>query len=274
MKTYRLGLVAIIAAIGLLLPGCWRPTESNNPAKPSSDSAVSPQAPIAAPADTAASQVPAPAKPKKSQKTKQTPKPPAPAVQESQVEQAVPVEPVTKPERVTIPAGTLIPIRMIDAADSRTDQVGQTYHASIDTDMTVGDQIVVPKGSDVRLKLTVVTSAGKLTGKSELQLEMDRIVAFGASYVVVSNAVERSAEAEGPKTARDIGIGAAIGAVIGAIAGGKKGAAIGAGVGAGSGVAVAAITKGEQVIVPSESRLEFRLEQPLEINVMPRGPTD
>jgi hypothetical protein len=89
----------------------------------------------------------------------------------------------------------------------------------------------------------------------------------------VSSVIERSAAAEGPKTAKDIGIGAAIGAAIGALAGGKKGAAIGAGVGAGSGAAVAAITKGEQVVVPSETRLEFRLEQPVKIAVTIRPAT-
>jgi hypothetical protein len=272
--------------------GCWTSTENSNPAKPSPDAALSSQPSTAAPAENPPSQVPV-RTPAKKLKTKQVPKAAAAPVQqlkvapkpvqEAQAEpvlntpavvQTAPVEPVAKPQRITIPAGTLIPIRMIDSADSRTDQVGQTYRGSIDTDIAINDQVVLPKGSDTRLKLTVVSSASKLSGKSELQLELERIVVWGTSYVVVSNAVERTAEAEGPKTARDIGIGAAIGAVIGAIAGGKKGAAIGAGVGAGSGVAVAASTKGEQVLVPSESRLEFRLEQPVEITLMPRGPTD
>jgi hypothetical protein len=45
--------------------------------------------------------------------------------------------------------------------------------------------------------------------------------------------------------------------VIGAIAGGGKGAAIGAG----AGTAVQVMTKGEQVHVPSETLLEFVLQQ-------------
>jgi hypothetical protein len=291
MKTYHRASFVFLVALTLLVTGCWKSTESNNPAKPSPDAAFSPHPAVGAPAENLPSQVPPPTGPKKS-KAKQVPKTAAPVQQRKAapktaqqppvepelkaptVVNTVPFEPVPKPQRVTIPAGTLIPIRMIDSVDSRTSQVGQTYRASIDTDIVIDDQIVVPKESDARLKLTVVSSAGKLSGKSELQLELERIVVSGASYVVASNAVERAAEAEGPKTARDIGIGAAIGAVIGAITGGKKGAAIGAGVGAGSGVAVAEITKGEQVVVPSESRLDFRLEQPVEITLMPRGPTD
>jgi len=56
--------------------------------------------------------------------------------------------------------------------------------------------------------------------------------------------------------------GAGLGALIGGIAGGGKGAGIGALAGLASGTAVAASKKGEQVVVPSETLLEFRLEHP------------
>jgi hypothetical protein len=169
---------------------------------------------------------------------------------------------------VTIPANTLIAVRTVDSVDSRTDQVGQTFRATIDSDIIVDDDVVVPRNSDAYLKLIQVSSAGELRGKSELRLQLERIVIGKKSYNIESTVVERSAAAEGPKTARDIGIGAAIGAVIGAITGGGKGAAIGAGAGAGAGATVAAITKGEQVLVPSETRLEFRLERGVEVELL------
>ena len=184
-----------------------------------------------------------------------------------------PLAPLNKVRLVILPAGMLIPVRTIDSVDSRTDRVGRSFRASLDSEIVIDDGIVVQKGADASLKLVRVSSAGEISGKSELQLQLERIVVDSNSYVVVSNVIERSASAEGPKTARDIGIGAAIGAAIGAIAGGKKGAAIGAGVGAGSGAAVAAITKGEQVLVPSETRLEFRLQQPVKIAVAIRPNT-
>ena len=62
-----------------------------------------------------------------------------------------------------------------------------------------------------------------------------------------------------------IGGGAAAGAVIGAIAGGGKGAAIGAAAGAGAGTGVQALTKGEQIKLPSETLLEFQLKAPLTV---------
>jgi hypothetical protein len=64
-------------------------------------------------------------------------------------------------------------------------------------------------------------------------------------------------------------IGAAIGTGIGAIAGGGKGAAIGAGIGAGAGTAAQVFTKGKQVQVPSETKLDFTLEEPVQVTIQP-----
>ena len=69
------------------------------------------------------------------------------------------------------------------------------------------------------------------------------------------------------RTAKSAGLGAAIGAAIGAISGGGKGAAIGAATGAGAGAGVEAIRKGEQVRVDPETRLEFRLEDAVEVTL-------
>jgi hypothetical protein len=120
-------------------------------------------------------------------------------------------------KHITIPVNTLIALRTIDSVDSRTDQVGQTFRASIDSDVTVDDQIAIPGGADASLKLTRVSSAGELRGKSELELQLDRIVVGKKSYAVESSSVERSAAPQGPKTARDAAIGAAIGAAISAL---------------------------------------------------------
>jgi hypothetical protein len=114
--------------------------------------------------------------------------------------------------------------------------VGQTFLASVDSDIVIDGQIVVPKKAEAYLRLTQVSSAGELKGKSELRLQLESIAVGGKSYIVESTTIERSGEPEGPNTARDVTIGAAIGAAIGAITGGGKGAAVGATAGAGAGV--------------------------------------
>ncbi len=121
---------------------------------------------------------------------------------------------------VTIPAGETLLVRMIDGVDSAKNHVGDVFHASLETDLTIGNTVVARKGTDV----------------------------YG-----------RLAEA---KEAKKVGGGAVAGAIIGAIAGGGKGAAIGAGVGSAAGAGVQVLTKGQQVKVPSETLLEFRLQQP------------
>ncbi len=163
---------------------------------------------------------------------------------------------------VTIPAGQSLLVRMVDGVDSSKNHVGDVFHATLETDLTVGNSVVARKGTDVYGRLAESKEAGHLAGSAELQLELTRIVIDGKDYPVVSSDYTLQGKGRGKNTAEKVGSGAALGAIIGAIAGGGKGAAIGAGVGAGAGGAVQVLTRGQQVKVPSETLLEFRLQQP------------
>ena len=171
-------------------------------------------------------------------------------------------QPVAAGGTVTIPAGQSILVRMIDGVDSSKNHVGDIFHASLETDLTVNGTLVARKGTDVYGRLAEAKEAGHIAGSSELQLELTRMVIDGRDYPVVSSDYTLQGKGRGKNTAEKVGGGAAIGAIIGAIAGGGKGAAIGAGVGAGAGGAVQVLTRGQQVKVPSETLLEFRLQQP------------
>jgi hypothetical protein len=170
----------------------------------------------------------------------------------------------------TIPAGTRLMVRMIDTVNSEENAVGDAFRASLEEDLTVDGAVVAPKGADVTGRLAEVKEAGKFTGKSELKLELTEMVVNGRNYPLVTGEYELAGKSRGKDTAVKVGAGAAIGAVVGAIAGGGKGAAIGAGVGAGAGTAIQIFTKGEQVHVPSETVLEFTLEQDLVIRAPAR----
>jgi hypothetical protein len=162
---------------------------------------------------------------------------------------------------VVVPAGQPLLVRMIDSVDSSKNSVGDLFHASLETDLTVNGTLVARKGADVYGRLATAKSAGKLAGSSELQLELTRIVIDGRDYPVVSSDYNVQGKGRGADTAKKVGGGAALGAIIGAIAGGGKGAAVGAGVGSAAGAGVQIITHGQQVKVPSETLLEFRLQQ-------------
>jgi len=163
---------------------------------------------------------------------------------------------------------------MIDAVDSATAHVGETFKASLDSPIVVDNETVFPKGAEVYVKLTKVESAGRLSGKSELQLQLDRIFLGDKSYRLESNTFENTGASQGARTARSAGLGAAIGAAIGAISGGGKGAIIGGATGAGAGVGVEAVRKGDQIRVDSETRLDFRLENPVDVTIQLPSPTN
>ena len=163
---------------------------------------------------------------------------------------------------VTLPANQSLLVRMIDGVDSSKNNVGDVFKASLETDLVVGDTVVARKGTDVYGRLANAKEAGHLSGSSELQLELTRMVIDGKDYPILSSDYTLKGKGRGKNTAEKVGGGAAVGAIIGAIAGGGKGAAIGAGVGAGAGGAVQVFTRGQQVKVPSETLLEFRLQQP------------
>lgn len=169
----------------------------------------------------------------------------------------------------TLPAGQAIMIRMIDSVDSSKNHVGDIFHASLETDLNVSGVLVARRGSDVYGRLASSDEGGKFSGKSELQLELTRLVIDGKDYPLVSSDYNLQGKGRGGDTAKKVGGGAVLGAIIGGIAAGGKGAAIGAAAGGGAGAGVQILTKGQQVKVPSETLLEFRLQQPA--TVTPTG---
>jgi len=242
-----------VATAQISVPQAATPTPEAAPArraartKNSAKAEKSRQTAAASPASSMAEPVAAAAPP---------PSPPAPPS---------PPQPVT----VTVPANTIVTVRTIDSIDSKTNQSGQVFKASLDAPIVVDSRVIVPSGADAYVKLVDAKSAGRVTGRSELGLELSSIVFQGKTYNVVSSDVKQSGTSRGKQSAERIGGGAALGALIGAVAGGGKGAAIGAAVGGGAGTGVQVFTKGQQVKIPSETRLDFTLQQPLDITYLP-----
>jgi len=180
-----------------------------------------------------------------------------------------PAAPAPAVRQVSIPAGTPVHIQMIDNVDSATNHAGDIFRASLAFPIVVNGEPIVPTGTDVFVKLTNSSSAGRMAGRSELTLQLARLDYQGKSYVLSSDDYKDVGKSRGKRTAETVGIGAAAGAVIGGIFGGGKGAAIGAGVGGGGGAAAEAATKGQQVRIASETKLDFNLQQPVDITYSP-----
>ena len=169
--------------------------------------------------------------------------------------------------RVTVPAGTRILIRTIDPLDSTKQKSGYRFTASLETNLQAEDMVVAPRGTTVYGRLAQASSAGRMSGSSQLTLELTDIVINGTAYPLLTSTFEVKGQGEGKKTARKVVGGAGLGALIGGLAGGGAGAGIGALAGAAGGTALAASKKGEQLQIPSESLLEFRLEQPVSLPI-------
>ncbi len=165
-------------------------------------------------------------------------------------------------KKVTVPAGTRILIRMIDSIDTTKQKTGYRFTATLETNLQADNVIVAPRGTTVYGRLAKAASAGKFKGSSELSLELTDIVINGTACPLLTSTYEVKGKGEGGSTTKKVLGGTGLGALIGGLAGGGTGAAIGALAGAGAGTAVAASKKGEQLQIPSETLLEFRLEQP------------
>jgi hypothetical protein len=182
-----------------------------------------------------------------------------------------PPPPPPPPQKVTIPAGTTLAVRLVDALDSEKNQAGETFHATLNSPLAVEGDVAIPAGYDVEGHVVDVKSAGKFAGQSLLVLQLDRISVNGKSYAVQTDQYKRQGSSRGKNTAEKVGAGAAIGAIIGGLAGGGKGAGIGAAAGGGLGGGVQAATKGQQIKLPSETVLNFTLQNPLTV-IPAQGP--
>lgn len=197
-----------------------------------------------------------------------------PQNQPAQPAQAAPAPPPPPPapQKVTIPSGTSLAIRLVDTIDSETSTQGQTFHATLDSPVAVDGDVAIPAGYEVEGHIVEVHSAGKFAGKSLLTLQLDRISVGGKVYNLETDTYHREGSSRGKNTAEKVGAGGVIGAVLGGILGGGKGAAVGAAAGGGVGGGVQAATKGQQIKLPSETVLTFTLQSSLTIVPTKQGP--
>ncbi len=190
---------------------------------------------------------------------------PAPAPDTQQRE--VPPRNASIGPSVTLPTDTAVTIRTTEAIDTDRNRVGDIFNATLEDPLTYGDQTIAPKGTPVKGRIAYAKETGKVTGQSELILELIEMNLNGKQYVLHTSDYQQVGSSTGRRTATAAGGGAALGAIIGAIAGGGKGAAIGAGTGAVVGTGAAVLTRGDTLKVPVETVLQFKLQSPLTIQV-------
>jgi hypothetical protein len=183
----------------------------------------------------------------------------------STLEEVRPVAPVSR--RYTVPAGTEISVRLVDAISTETNEAGDTFIASLSEPLKTDGVTLFPQDTFVKGKVVSVEEPGRVHGVASISLELTELqTGKGKSIPIKTETFAEQAKAEKKKDAAIIGGGAGIGTAIGAITGGKKGAAIGAVVGGAGTTGYVLSTKGKQIKYPSETLMTFKLAEHLTVS--------
>ena len=170
-------------------------------------------------------------------------------------------------KQVTLPAGSVVTVRLARAVGSKLSTNGDHFSATVARRVEVDGKVVVPAGAEAVGKVVEAAPQGRFKGAAVLRLILESVTVNANSYDVKTTSISRYLKGKGKRTAAMIGGGAGGGALIGGLAGGGKGALIGAAAGAGAGTAGAAYTGNKEIVLPAESTLSFKLAEPLTVKM-------
>jgi len=170
-------------------------------------------------------------------------------------------------KQVTLPAGTVVTVRLASAVGSKLSTEGDHFSASVATPVEVDGKVVVPAGAEALGRIVEAVPQGRFKGGAALRLVLESVTINRDAYDVKTSSVTHYLKGKGRRTATLIGGGAGGGALIGGLAGGGKGALIGAALGAGAGTAGAAYTGEKEIVLPAESTLSFKLAEPTTVKM-------
>jgi hypothetical protein len=177
----------------------------------------------------------------------------------SGVRQAIAAKPLV------VPAETALTVVLDEPLGSKTSSSGQNFSATVSAAVELDGRTAIPKGAHVTGVVREAKSAGRFKGGAVLSVALESVTVSGATYELHTTDRTQTSIGKGKRTAGMVGGGGAAGALIGGLAGGGKGAAIGAIIGAGGGTAGAGLTGNREIVLPAETHLTFKLQDPVEI---------
>jgi hypothetical protein len=171
------------------------------------------------------------------------------------------------PALLTIPAGTVVIVRINEPLSSDRNQVGDQFTGSLQQPIVVNGWVVARRGQVVMGQVKSVKKAGRVKGVSQLGVELtDMTLVSGEQAPVLTELSKGSGGTSHGADAATIAGGTALGAIIGSAADWGRGAAIGAGAGAAAGIGAVLLTRGRPTILEPESQLTFRLVDPVKVD--------
>jgi type IV secretion system protein VirB10 len=184
---------------------------------------------------------------------------------------------------ITIPAGTLIPLKLAQGISTKSAKVGDAVYAETVFPITANDRIVIPAGTYVQGRISEIKRPGRVKGRAEFLMHFTTMIFHSGYTVMLPGGVEnlpgsekqtvkdkegtiRQDSSKG-KDAETVAKTAGAGAGVGSIAGRSvKGAGIGGAAGAAAGLAYVLFTRGPDVNLPTGTSVELVLERPLALD--------
>jgi hypothetical protein len=184
--------------------------------------------------------------------------------------------------RLTIPAGTKIPVVLKHAISTKSARDGDPIYAETNFPFVLNERVLVPPGTYVQGKIMHVQRPGRIKGRAEVLIHFTTLIYPSGYTVMLPGAVENVPGAEktsmkgeegtirqdsqtGEKVGKAAGT-AATGAIVGGLSSGGKGALIGAGIGGAVGTAIAMLTRGNDVRLESGTTVEMVIQRPIELD--------
>jgi hypothetical protein len=164
---------------------------------------------------------------------------------------------------VAVPAGTKFVVRLDSGLDTRHNQAGDRFLATLERPVIVHGRTVISRGAACSGRVTQSSASGRLEGRAGIAITLDSVEVNGRKHKIETGTVARASSGHKKRNLGLIGGGAGLGAALGAIAGGGRGAAIGAAAGAGAGTAGAAATGKQSAGLAAESLVTFSLRAPV-----------
>jgi len=165
--------------------------------------------------------------------------------------------PAAAPQSVTIPPGTVLMVKMMDSVSSKS-APGASFTTKLEYDLAVNGVVAVKAGTVIYGKVQSAKQAGRLAGKSTLDVRLVQMVPWGTPIPLSTSSYLQQGQSEGKKTVAAAGVGAVIGNNVGS-GNGSQGAAWG--------VAAAALKPGQTLTIPPGALVEFSLTQPLTVQI-------
>jgi hypothetical protein len=179
--------------------------------------------------------------------------------------------------KITVPAGTHIPLVLHNAVSTRSARPGDPVYFETLFPIMIEGKVVIPAGSYISGEITESKRPGRVKGRGELMMKLTELILPNA-YMVNLNAVPSNAGSGGNETTdkegkiiadsnkgSDIGTiakAAGAGAGIGGLATqSAKGVGIGAGIGAAAGIAAVLLTRGPEAELPRGSTVEAVIDR-------------